>query len=66
MNKKPLDAAELTVGGKKLTLSAFEGTRGEKTLDISSLRKETGYITYDPGLVNTGACSSEISFIDGE
>jgi citrate synthase len=39
---------------------------GDKSIDIHSLRKETGYITYDPGFVNTGSCTSSICYIDGE
>ena len=35
-------------------------------MDITKLRQETGCITYDPGFVNTGTCSSDITFIDGE
>ena len=66
INKKEIDTAELTVGGKTLRLPVFEGTRGERALNISVLRKETGLVTYDPGLVNTGACTSQISFVDGE
>lgn len=39
---------------------------GAKSIDIHSLRKETGYITYDPGFVNTGSCTSSICYINGE
>lgn len=39
---------------------------GSKSIDISGLRKETGYITYDPGFMNTGSCMSSICYIDGE
>jgi citrate synthase len=35
-------------------------------IDITSLRAKSGAITYDPGYANTGACSSKITFIDGE
>lgn len=41
-------------------------TMGAKSIDIRSLRKETGYITYDPGFVNTGSCTSSICYVDGE
>jgi citrate synthase len=30
------------------------------------LLRETGYVTLDPGFVNTGACSSAITYIDGD
>jgi citrate synthase len=49
-----------------LILPVVTGSEGEKGIDIGSLRKETGYITLDPGYVNTGSCASEITFINGE
>ena len=39
---------------------------GDKSLNITELRSKTGYITYDPGFVNTGSCLSSICYIDGE
>src|SRR5690606_21736002 len=42
------------------------GSEGEKAIDISKLRAETGYITYDDGFGNTGSCQSKITYIDGE
>ncbi len=39
---------------------------GAKSIDIHSLRKDTGYITYDPGFVNTGSCTSGICYVNGE
>ena len=58
--------AELKIDGKKLKLPLYEGIKGEKALDITSLRRESGYITYDPGLANTGITTSDITFVDGE
>ena len=58
--------AEIIINGESYTFPIMEGTEGEKAIDISDLRKKTGYITLDPGFVNTGACKSEITFIDGE
>ncbi len=49
-----------------IELPIIEGTENEKAIDISTLRNETGYITLDPGYGNTGACMSDITFIDGE
>ena len=39
---------------------------GEKAIDISKLRGATGLVTLDSGYGNTGSCTSEITFIDGE
>ena len=58
--------AKLTLDDATIELPVLEGTEGEKAIDISKLRGETGYITYDNGLGNTGACVSNVSFIDGE
>ena len=58
--------ATLTIDGKVLELPVIEGTEGELAIDISQLRAQTGYITYDPGFGNTGSCQSTITFIDGE
>ena len=51
---------------KSIELPVVQGSENEKAIDITSLRKETGYITLDPGYGNTGACISNITFIDGE
>jgi len=59
-------SAKLILDGKTYTLPIFIGTEGEKAIDISNLRKETGHITLDPGYVNTGSCTSKITFVDGE
>ena len=58
--------ASLKVDGKELELPIFEGTEGERAVDITSLRTKTGLITFDPGYANTGACRSAVTFIDGE
>jgi len=58
--------AKLDLGDSTIELPVIEGTEGEKAIDISKLRAETGYITYDVGLGNTGSCVSDITFISGE
>ncbi|MBF0349499.1 MAG: citrate synthase [SAR324 cluster bacterium] len=58
--------ARLEFGGKSYDLPVIEGSEGELALDISKLRAETGMITLDAGFVNTGACTSNITFLDGE
>ena len=45
---------------------SFSGSEGERSLDISSLRSRSGYVTLDPAFVNTAACTSSITFLDGE
>ena len=58
--------ATLTIDGKVLELPVIEGTEDELAIDITQLRAQTGFITYDPGYGNTGSCKSAITFIDGE
>ena len=58
--------ALLTIDGKTIELPLIEGSEGERALDISKLRQESGLITFDPGYANTGSCTSEITFVDGE
>lgn len=60
------EVAKLVTGDKSFELPVVVGSEGEKGIDISSLRAKTGYITLDPGYMNTGACQSGITFIDGE
>ncbi len=58
--------ARLILDGTEYSLPVVVGTEGEKAIDISQLRARSGYITLDPGYGNTGACESEITFIDGD
>jgi len=60
------ETATLIVEGKEYKLPVFTGSEGEKAIDISSLRKQTGFITLDPGYANTGTCTSDITYVDGE
>jgi citrate synthase len=58
--------ARLVIDGETFELPIIEGTEGEKAIDISRLRQETGLITLDPGYANTGSCQSDITFMNGE
>lgn len=60
------EKAKLILGDKTIELPVFTGTEGEKAIDITKLRAETGYVTLDSGYMNTGACTSNITFLDGE
>lgn len=51
--------------GKKVQMPLLTPTSGPKTIDISTLYKELGYFTYDPGFMSTASCSSAITFLDG-
>lgn len=58
--------ATLEIEGKKYELPIFVGSENELSIDISKLRDLSGAVTLDPGYKNTGACTSEITFLDGE
>ena len=58
--------ALLKFENKELALPVFTGSEGEKAIDVSRLRTDTGVITFDEGYGNTGSCKSEVTFIDGE
>lgn len=60
------DFVTLTYNGQEIKLPVIIGTEGEKAIDISSLRRDTGFITLDPGYANTGSCLSAITYMDGE
>jgi citrate synthase len=60
------ETASLKIGDKTYDLPVIEGTEGEKAIDISKLRDQTGYVTLDIGYKNTGATQSAITFLDGE
>jgi len=60
------ESVKLIYGEKEYQLPIIEGTEGEKAIDISKLRQETGLITLDSGYANTGSCTSSITFMDGE
>ncbi len=58
--------ATLTIEGNSYQLPIIVGTEGDRAIDIRQLRNTTGYITLDSGYMNTGSCSSDITFLDGE
>ena len=60
------ETAKLEYQGRTYELPIIEGTEGEKAIDISELRRQSGLITLDSGYANTGSCTSAITFVDGE
>lgn len=60
------ETAEIKLENKVFQLPVITGTEGEKAIDISTLRDQTGYITLDTGFKNTGSTQSSITFLDGE
>lgn len=52
--------------GGQLSMPVHTAVEGPAGIGVSKLLKETGMTTYDPGFVNTAACSSAITYIDGD
>jgi citrate synthase len=52
--------------GKKSVLEARNGTVGPECLNITSITKDHGAFTFDPGFMATASCESKITYIDGD
>jgi hypothetical protein len=48
-------------GDGQLSMPVVEATEGASGFGVGKLLTETGLVTYDPGFVNTAACSSAIN-----
>ncbi|MCR4336544.1 MAG: citrate synthase [Candidatus Omnitrophica bacterium] len=60
------ETVTLKLKEKNFEIPVISGTENEKALDIRKLRQESSYLTYDPGYGNTGACTSAVTYLDGE
>jgi citrate synthase len=69
------DATTAGAGGETVSLRLPNGehefkvvrpVEGAPGIELGKLLASTGYITLDPGFVNTGAASSAITYIDGD
>ena len=58
--------ATIEVDETALSVERIPATVGNDGIGISTLLGKTGVVTYDPGFMNTAACRSEITYIDGE
>ena len=56
----------LTYPEGELPLTEVPSTVGESGINIGPLLKQTGRVTLDHGFLNTAACSSSITYIDGD
>jgi len=62
-----LNKAKLTLpNGKEIDFDIKPASIGQNVIDISSLLKESGMFTFDPGFMSTASCESKITYIDGE
>jgi citrate synthase len=66
MTEATTDSGVVFRAGKLESLSLVPVTEGAPGVDVSKLLSQGGVVTYDPGYRNTGACKSEITYIDGD
>ncbi|MEM9277011.1 MAG: citrate synthase [Pseudomonadota bacterium] len=60
------DKATLSIGENSWDFPVRQASVGPDIIDITTLYKETGCFTYDPGFTSTASCDSDITFIDGD
>ncbi len=61
-----INKVSLQYGDKTFEYPIVDSTMGDRGIDISKLRDQTGLITLDLGYKNTGATISEITYLDGD
>ncbi len=66
VTEPPVRSADLAVGQTHAALPIVPSSEGEPGLNVGALLKDTGHVTFDLGFVNTAACRSAITFIDGD
>ena len=59
-------SSRIIVGETEADLELRSGTIGPDVVDVTSLYKNTGLFTYDPGFSSTASCESKITYIDGD
>src|SRR6516162_3019837 len=63
-----LQTIEIGVNGANMRpeLALLRPTIGAPAVDVRDLYKQTGCLTFDPGLGETGICRSTITYVDGD
>jgi citrate synthase len=49
-----------------LSMPVHEAAEGPGGIDVGKLLSQTGYVTFDPGFMNTASSTSKITYIDGD
>lgn len=57
--------ANLSFNGNNVELPIYSGTLGPEVIDVGGVNKNNIF-TFDPGLLSTAACKSQITYIDGD
>ena len=60
------DRVSVTYNGVTSEFPVLQSSQGAKTIDLSTLTKQTGLTALDYGFVNTASTKSKITYIDGE
>ncbi|GAA4991411.1 citrate synthase [Kineococcus glutinatus] len=60
------DSVTLKHPGGEVELPVVPATAGQPGVEVSSLIKEAGVVTLDPGFTNTASTTSAITYIDGD
>ena len=60
------DTAKLRYPGGEIDLKIVRATEGNDGIALGPLLAKTGLTTFDVGFVNTAACKSSITYIDGD
>ena len=67
VNSSKQKKSTIEISGKVCELPIVVGTEGEIGVDVGTLRSQTkGIVTIDNAFMNTAACESKITFLDGE
>jgi citrate synthase len=66
MGEDDMSDVKLDHAGGQLLLPVQQAAEGPSGVGVGNLLAETGYVTYDPGYVNTATCTSAITYIDGD
>jgi citrate synthase len=66
MSDVATEPVQLVVNGNPHDLPVVRATEGNDGVVVSSLLRETGLVTVDPGFMNTASCESQITYIDGD
>ncbi|WP_433599866.1 citrate synthase [Nocardia sp. CA-135953] len=56
----------LSYPGGEYAMTIAEAEEGNDGVDLGKMLASTGYVTYDPGFMNTAPTKSAITYIDGE
>ena len=66
MSDVATEPVQLVVNGNPHDLPVVRATEGNDGVVVSSLLRDTGLVTVDPGFMNTASCESQITYIDGD